>query len=252
MNGAPRLLLRPWRGLARGALLAMARVAGVASAQHVEKRADGFVARFEAPTDRYGHAIMGDLPEWGRLCLGPEGDLSCVTLPHDRVFEDIAPRLADVDGDGTPEAVVVEASFGAGAALVVYRYGATLERIATPHIGTRNRWLAPAAIADLDGDGAVELAYIDRPHLAKTLRIWRYEGNTLVPVSAAPGLTNHRIGDPFIEGGLRICGNGPEIVTADARWRNVMVSTLSQGQIETRAIAAYSAANMQNALACTD
>jgi phosphoribosylamine-glycine ligase len=52
-------------------------------------------ARFEAPTDRYGHAIMGDLPEWGRLCLILVGGEVCVTLPQTRVFEDIAPRLAE-------------------------------------------------------------------------------------------------------------------------------------------------------------
>jgi hypothetical protein len=44
---------------------------------------------------------------------------------------------------------------------------------ATPHIGSANRWLAPIGAADLDGDGRVEIAYVDRPHLARTLRIWR-------------------------------------------------------------------------------
>jgi hypothetical protein len=43
----------------------------------------------------------------------------------------------------------------------------------TPWIGQRFRWLAPVAAADLDGDGAMELAYVDRPHLARTLRVWR-------------------------------------------------------------------------------
>jgi len=246
---APRLLFGVWRCLARGALLAAGLVAGGANA--AEDRVDGYVARFEAPTDRYGHAIMGDLPEWGRLCFGPDGALVCVTLPRTRVFEDIAPRLHDRDGDGVPEAVVVEASFEAGAALVVYRLqGAQLQRIATPPIGTRNRWLAPAGIGDLDGDGAVEIAYIDRPHLAKTLRIWRYVDGALQPVASAPGLTNHRIGDPFIEGGLRDCGAGPEIVTADARWRQVMVSRLEGDRIVSVPLGPYSAAAMQAALDC--
>ena len=35
--------------------------------------------------------------------------------------------------------------------------------------------LAPLGAADLDGDGKIELAYIDRPHLAKILRIWRFD-----------------------------------------------------------------------------
>ncbi|MEL7098804.1 MAG: VCBS repeat-containing protein [Pseudomonadota bacterium] len=239
-----------WRALARGAWLAAVLVGAAASAQSVEVRDGDFIARFEAPTNRYGHAIMGDLPEWGRLCLGPVDAEVCTTLPQTRVLEDIAPRLADVDGDGVPEAVVVEASFSAGAALVVYRYAAKLQRIATPPIGTRNRWLAPAAIADLDGDGAIEIAFIDRPHLAKTLRIWRYTGGALAHVASATGLTNHRIGDPFIEGGLRICGAAPEIITADARWRFVMASRLEGDRVTSRRIAPYSADTMRAAMAC--
>ncbi|MEM8578604.1 MAG: VCBS repeat-containing protein [Pseudomonadota bacterium] len=249
-RAAPRLALRPWQQIARGALLASALAAQVA-AQSVETRLGGYVVRFEAPTDRYGHAIMGDLPEWGRLCLGPRAAPTCVELPETSVFEDIAPRLYDLDGDGVPEAVVVESSFAAGAALVVYRVsGGTLQRIATPPIGTRNRWLAPAGIGDLDGDGAVEIAFVDRPHLAKTLRIWRYRDGTLEPVASAPGLTNHRIGDPFIEGGLRVCVAGPEIITADARWREIVASRLVEGRIVSVALGPYSAAAMRTVLDC--
>ena len=75
---------------------------------------------------------------------------------------------------------------------------------ATPNIGQRNRWLAPVAAADLDGDGATEIAYVDRPHLARRLRIWRFEGGSLTEIAALPGLTNHRIGEAFITGGLRV------------------------------------------------
>lgn len=210
------------------------------------------VARFESHTHRYGHGIMGDLPEWGRLCLIHVGEQTCTTLPRTRVFEDIAPRLADLDGDGVPEVVVVESSFDAGAALTVYkRDGSALSRIAAPPIGTRNRWLAPAAIADLDGDGAIEIAYIDRPHLAKRLRIWRFLNGTLSHVADAEGLTNHRIGDPFITGGLRDCGSGPEIVTVNANWTQVMGSRLVPDGIKTRAISNDAgAASIARALAC--
>lgn len=52
-----------------------------------------FTARFEAPTERYGHAIMGDLPQWGGLCLSGPKAQACVTLPQSTVFEDIAPPV---------------------------------------------------------------------------------------------------------------------------------------------------------------
>ncbi len=251
---APRPLLRLWRGLSRGVGLAvgiwLAGQGGVA-AEVVSVRDGAHEARFEAPTHRYGHAIMGDLPEWGRLCLQGPDRSACVTLPETSVFEDIAPRLYDVDSDDVPEAVVVESSFAAGAALVVYKLaGDTLVRIATPPIGTRNRWLAPAGIGDLDGDGAVEIAFVDRPHLAKRLRIWRFQNGALTHVADASGLTNHRIGEPFITGGLRDCGGGPEIITADATWSRVMTSRLSGGRIASRDLGPFSADAVQAAMAC--
>ena len=250
MHRAPRLPWRFLRLLARGACMAACLwQPGYASSA----RADGWRAAFSLPTDRYGHAIMGDLPEWGRLCLsGPAGS-ACVTLPQTRVFEDIAPRLHDLDGNGAFEAIVVESSFEAGAALVVYRLrGDALERIGAPPIGTRNRWLAPAGIADFDGDGHVELAYIDRPHLAKRLRVWRFKDGALTHVADAAALTNHRIGEPFISGGLRDCGGGPEIITADAYWSQIVSSTLQDGAIYKRELGAFSADAMRKVMECAD
>ena len=97
----------------------------------------------------------------------------------------------------------------------------------------------------------MEIAYIDRPHLAKTLRIWRFRDGALHPVADLPGLTNHRIGEDFITSGIRDCGQGPELITADAGWRQVMASRLSDGQIETRAIGAFrSLQSVADALSC--
>lgn len=209
-------------------------------------------ARFEAPTHRYGHGIMGDLPEWGRLCLLLAGDRICVTLPETRVFEDIAPRLADLDNDTVPEIVVVESSVARGASLTVYRLqDGGLARIAAPPIGRRNRWLAPVGIADLDGDGRVEIAYVDRPHLAKRLRIWRFVDGALTHVADRDGLTNHRIGWGFIPGGIRHCGRAPEMVTATADWSAVAISTLRDGRITSREVAPYTGPDSLNdALDC--
>ncbi len=207
----------------RWVLILWAFSTGAALAQSVVEVRDGaHVARFEAPTHRYGHAIMGDQPEWGRLCLETDGQGPCVTLPDTHVFEDMAPRLHDVDGDGQPEAVVVESTTTQGAALVIYkREGDRLDRIATPHIGTRNRWLAVIGVADLDGDGAIELAYVDRPHLAKTIRIWRFERGGLTAVADLPGYTNHRIGEFDIAGGIRTCTGTPEMIVATANWQRL-------------------------------
>ena len=214
-----------------------------------------WVASFSEPTDRYGHAVLGDTPEWTRLCLAHNDTEACVTLPKNKVFEDIAPRLADVNADGRMDAVVVESDDQYGASLVVYLlqdFG-ELTRIANDPIGTRFRWLAPIGIADLDGDGYTEIAYIDRPHLAKTLRILRYVDSKLVEVAATAGLTNHRIGESYITSGLKNCRNSPvDIITADASFKIVMASRFDGQRITTRAIAPLTTlADVQAALECT-
>ena len=206
-------------------------------------------AEYAAPTDRYAHGILGDAIEWGALVIKTDTGVQTFTLPQDRVFEDVAPRLADVDGDGFPEVVVVETLASAGAQLAVY--DETGKIVATPHIGQTNRWLAPIGIADLDGDGTIEIAYIDRPHLAKTLRVWRYTGDTLVPVADLPGLTNHSIGESDIGGGIRDCGTGPEMITANADWTKVMATVLVEGQLVTREIGDHlDRGSFATALAC--
>lgn len=212
------------------ALLALAWMAGTAQAERVSV-GEGEVVRAELvqPTDRYDHAVLGDALEWGGLlitvntCIGCAGlHLNDVTiaLPPHRVFEDVEARVADLTGDGAREIIVVETDLAKGASLAVY--GPKGKIAATPFIGQRNRWLAPAGIADFDGDGQVEIAYVDRPHLLKELVFVRLEGDRLVETLRLPGLTNHRIGDDFISGGVRDCGEGPELILASQDWTRVM------------------------------
>lgn len=186
-------------------------------------------ARYEEPTDRYDHGILGDGIEWGALRLVVDQCLDCETrqvreylirLPEIRVFEDVAPRLVDLDQDGFPYVMVVESDASQGARLALYSEAGLVA--ATPFIGQRNRWLAPLGAADLDGDGTMEVAYVDRPHLAKTLRIWRWTGAALEELAAFPGVTNHRIGERDIAGGIRDCGDQPEMVLARADWSRLV------------------------------
>ncbi|MEJ8559909.1 VCBS repeat-containing protein [Yoonia sp. GPGPB17] len=206
-------------------------------------------ADYGAPTDRYAHGVLGDAIEWGTLEITTDTGIRRLVLPQDRVFEDVAPRLADVDNDGSPEVVVVETLATEGAQLAIY--DETGKIAATPHIGQTNRWLAPIGVADLDGDGLVEIAYIDRPHLAKTLRVWRFVDGALEPVADLPGLTNHRIGEADIGGGVRDCGQGPEMITASADWTQIMATTLTAGTLQTRSIGTHvDRSSFAKALAC--
>ena len=207
-------------------------------------------ARYAEPTTRYAHGVLGDAVEWGALVLElSDGTSRRMTLPETLVFEDIAPRLADVDGDGAPEVIVVETSLDKGARLAIHAASGRIT--ATPFIGRPHRWLAPIGAADLDGDGQIEIAYIDRPHLAKTLLIWRYEAEKLIQIASKPGLSNHKIGWDFIAGGIRTCGDPPELITANADWTRVMATTLQSGRINSREIGAYtSPQSLTAALTC--
>ncbi len=217
-------------------------------------------AEYGEPTDRYDHGILGDAIEWGALRMDVDQCFGCETrmmktfvlrLPETRVFEDIAPRLFDVDGDESPEVITVETDLSRGARLAIYHEGGLLA--ATPFIGRSHRWLAPVGVgaADLDGDGFVELAYVDRPHLARTLRVLRYQNGKLKLIAELPGVTNHRIGERNIAGGIRDCGDGPEMIVADAGWQNVLAVRFDGAILSSRVLGPHEGrSSFGDAMAC--
>lgn len=237
MTGAVQSKARrqPFQALlrfARRAILAMAVVAPATASADIKS------AKFTDPTTRYAHAVLGDDVEWGALEMRLKGGKSLrFVLPESRVYEDLEPRLADVDLDGDFEVIVVESSQTQGGRLAVYDETGLIA--ATPFIGRKFRWLAPVGAADFDNDGKIEIAYVDRPHLAKTLRIWRFAENQLTEVGRLAGVTNHRIGEDFISGGLRYCGDGPEMVVADANWQNVLSVTFDGASVLATIIAPF-------------
>lgn len=217
-------------------------------------------AEFSEPTSRYDHGILGDAVEWGAMilsvdkCAGCEGapqiETVTIRLPETRVFEDIAPRI--IAGDDSPTLVmVVETDLQLGARLALY--DETGLYAATPFIGRSHRWLAPIGAGDLDGDTWPEIAYIDRPHLTKRLRVWRLQDRKLTLLAEMDGLTNHQIGWDFIPGGLRDCGQGPEMIVADANWQNIQSVTLQGGDLRAQTIGVYqSPASLDAALSCAN
>ena len=224
------------------AALACIAATGCAAA---DGRPDGSIvsARYEVPLDTYPHRIMGSIREKAVLvATTSDGRTLRVDLREglepDHVFEDIAPRVADADGDGAADVIVVETDPQLGAQLAIYslRRGALVKAHATPHIGQRFRWLAPVGVADLNGDGVTDLAYVDRPHLARTLRVWSWAAGGLTEIAMIDGVTNHRIGDEVISGGIRDCGDGPEIVTASADWTILLATRLEEGRLTSREI----------------
>ncbi len=211
-------------------------------------------------TRRYSHGVLGDALEPETLLVeGPNAGFcdSEITLDTSHVFEDVAPRLVDLDRDGVLEIVTVRSHINKGAQIAVYGFEgrgevSDLKLLATtPYIGRKNRWLAPIGAADLDGDGHIEIAYIDRPHLAKTLRVWRFKSGKLTEVANQKGLTNHRIGEDFISGGIRDCGTGSEMITVDANWQKVMATRFDGKRLMTEPLGGFTGQNaLQAALNC--
>lgn len=195
--------------------------------------ADGLqitAATLAEPTARYDHAVLGDALEWGALRLTlSDGSQRLFRLPETRVFEDVTTRLVDADGDGRVEVMVVESDVAQGAALTLWGPEGRIAR--TDFIGQRHRWLAPVAVADLDGDGQPEIAYVDRPHLQRDLVVLQFDGAAFTERARLPGLTNHRITDTDIAGGLRACSDPPALILANADWTQAIAVTYAAGQL---------------------
>lgn len=206
-------------------------------------------ANLSGATDRYPHNVLGNIPAFTSLTVSAQICESCptprvglrLTLEAPFVFEDVAPRLWDITGDGKPEIVVVQSHETKGARLTVWELGQTasgvpnLELLAsTDFIGTRFRWLAPFGFGDFTGDGAIEIAYVETPHLGKTMRLVGLEGNRLVPRGALQGVTNHRIGEESIAGGVRNCDGQVEAVLASGDWRRIVAVRWQSGRLVSR------------------
>lgn len=225
---------------------------GFGLAGHAEGAERIIRADFIEPTTRYDHGVLGDRIEFGALRVVVQGRGAVIfRLPETRVFEDLQPRLADLDGDGLPEVIVVETEIAKGAQLAIY--GPEGKIAATPPLGQTHRWLAPFGAADLDGDGRAEIALVARPHLDADLQVWRYaDGRLALAAHLAGTVTNHRIGDTVISGGFRHCdGRRAEIVAPSADWATVMAVGLVAGRLVAERLGPLRTdANLRQALGC--
>lgn len=154
-------------------------------------------AWYSQPTKRYGHGILGDSIEAGALvAVMMNGSTVKYELPNTEVFEDITPRLADLDGDGTTEIITIISSIKLGASLGIFQLkNNSLKRMAqSSYIGLAHRWLNIAGIANYKGNDTLQIAIVVTPHIGGRLDLFEFDGQKLKRIASRQGFSNHIIG----------------------------------------------------------
>jgi hypothetical protein len=201
--------------------------------------AGGAVAKawYSAPTARYDHGALGDSLEAGALSVQTRDGVTIdYELDQSLVFEDITPRLVDLDHDGQAEIVTIVSSVKLGASLAVFAFdGRRLKLVArTEFIGTTHRWLNVAGIADYDGDGKADIAIIKTPHLGGALEIRGFDGKRLRLIGSLGGFSNHVIGTRNLDLSATVDADGDgrsELLVPSADRTRLRHVGLSQGKL---------------------
>ena len=211
-----------------------------------------------APTEDYRHGILGDPIEASGFCAVNlwTGEAATVSLAPGSVFEDLRVRLVDLTGDGRVEFVVIRSYLDRGAALAVYHLvEGRIEPLAeTPPIGIANRWLNPAGAADFDGDGRIEIAYVETPHIGGTLRVWELVEGRLRQEQAVEGFSNHAIGSRALDLSAVLDWNAdgtPDLALPDAARRRLRIVSFADGAFTELAAFPHDA-GIKTAILATD
>jgi hypothetical protein len=187
------------------------------------------------PTGRYGHGVLGDAIEAAAVAVRlNDGRVLRYALPQDAVYEDLTPRLYDMDGDCADKVMLVRSDLFGGAAVSILTVGAAgLDLFAEAYpIGLSHRWLNPVGAADFGGDGEMEVAAVVTPHLRGLLTFYKRVGRRLKPVAAQPGYSTHFIGSRVLgmSAILDVNDDGvADIVVPSLDRRTLRAVTLAQG-----------------------
>ena len=162
-----------------------------------------YFAFYGDETRSYSHGALGNKVEAKGLALTDLWGAKSATYRtgSSQVFEDLLPRITDLEGFGRTHIVTILTDVTQGASVAVFGLVEDeLKLLAqTPYIGTPNRWLNIAGIEDFDGSGSASIALVETPHIGGTLQFWRWVsdrkgGGALELVAEAEGFSNHEFG----------------------------------------------------------
>ncbi|MDF1526120.1 MAG: VCBS repeat-containing protein [bacterium] len=184
------------------------------------------MAYLSSPTRRYAHGVLGDKIEAASLTLVlDDGKELRYDLPETRVFEDLQPRLVDLDGKEADEVVVVETDLDLGASLAVYglHNGKVIKIAATPFIGHANRWLNPIGVGDFNGDSVMDVALVSTPHIGGILKFYSYTPPRLTSYAQMGGVSTHSIGSTALGMGKVVKGEIKDLILAPSQRHNELL-----------------------------
>jgi hypothetical protein len=182
---------------------------------------DGEALVLTQPTTRYAHGVFGDTVEASavtavRVAARTLSLSGLLRLRPDLVVEDRRIVVADVDRDGTADAVMTRAALTQGASvLALTRVEGRWDLLALGRpIGQARRWEHTIGVADLDGSGATVVS-VRTPHGGGTLQALRRKGGALEIIARRPGVNSHVLGSRNLDQAViaDLDGNGrPEVV----------------------------------------
>lgn len=170
----------------------------------IAEAATGDIRRawYGRPTARYAHGVLGDAIEGGSLLVvDASGRRHELVLSDAYVFEDITPRIADLDGDGRNEVITIRASATGGAGVAIYGLvqGDLALRGEGSENGRANRWLNIAGLVPR-ADGALTLYGVRTPHIGGRLFSLDFrDGDVVEGNDVALDVSNHVIGSRELE-----------------------------------------------------
>jgi len=194
--------------------------------QAIARSADGQVyAQYAQPTSKYSHGILGDAIEAEQLIVVIDSVFYQLTLPDEYVFEDIQPRLFDVDNDGFLEFITIRTHIDLGGGIMIYKLmgGELKEYASVTEIGTRFRWLNIVGINDLDQNGTIELLWIQTPHIGGILKVATFTPGNLSVIDEKSQYSNHAIGQTNLCLSVLTTQDNEKVVYVPSQDRNQIV-----------------------------